>query len=130
MDITITIPRKAWFQWRQALKNRDEEILYFRLGWLPPQDKKIKNCYIIYKSRIIGFFRIKGFINITTGSEEMLKGRYIMLITASWVETKPINAQPHRGFKYLEGIENIEKKHKNLLIRMYEELERRCAGDP
>lgn len=60
----------------------------------------------------------------------MLKGRYIMLITASWVETKPINAQPHRGFKYLEGIENIEKKHKNLLIRMYEELERRCAGDP
>lgn len=128
MDITITVPRRSLWEWKRAVRAQEEEYLYFRLPWLPPQDKKLKKCYIISKNNIIGHFRIKGFLNVLAGSEDMLAGRYVMLITASWRSITPIAAKSHRGFKYVHDITKIEERGRNLFLQMYEELERRIQG--
>lgn len=136
MDISITAPKtrslindnESFMHWRKIIREQSQQYIYFRLGWLPSQNKDCKNCYVIYKGYVRGFFRIKGFINIVKGSEEMLKGRYVMLITESWREIKPIKAKGHRNFKYVEDANIIAESSKNLILQMYEELERRCQG--
>lgn len=136
MDISITAPRsrslvndtESFSEWKRIIRENSQPYIYFRLAWLPAQDKNCRLCYVIHKGYIRGCFRIKAFMNVVRGSDDMLRGRYVMLITDSWRPVKPIKARGHRNFKYLEDIEIIREKEKNLLIQMYEELERRCQG--
>lgn len=136
MDISITAPRarslvsdnESFAEWKRIIKEQTQPYIYFRLGWLPAQDKGCKRCFVIYKGHIRGYFRIKAFMNVVKGSENMLRGRYVMLITKSWRAIKPIKARGHRNFRYMEGIDAIQEQEKNLFVQMYEELERRCAG--
>lgn len=136
MDISITAPRtrslisdaESFSEWKKIIKEQSKPYIYFRLAWLPSQDKGCRRCFVIHKGYIRGYFRIKAFMNVVKGSDDMLRGRYVMLITDSWRAVKPIKARGHRNFKYLEDIEIIRERGKNLLIEMYEELERRCQG--
>lgn len=136
MDISITSPRarrlidhaESFLEWKKIIEEKKQQYIYFRLGWLPSQDKSCRRCYVIYKGAIRGFFRIKAFTNVVKGSEDLPKGRYVMLITDSWRDITPIKARGHRNFKYIEDTEVIHEGSKSLLIEMYEELERRCRG--
>ena len=138
MDISITSPRtrslvsdaESFSAWQKIIRERSEPYIYFRLAWLPAQDKKCRRCFVIHKGAIRGYFRIKAFMNVVKGSDDMLCGRYVMLITDSWTKIKPIKARGHRNFKYFEDIEIIQERGKSLLLQMYEELERRCQGKP
>lgn len=134
MDISITAPRtrsligdaESFVEWKKIIKDKSQPYIYFRLACLPAQDRNCHRCFVIYKGHIRGCFKIKAFMNVLKGSEDMLRGRYVMLITNSWRDIKPIKARGHRNFRYIENIEFIREKGKNLLIQMYEELERRC----
>jgi len=136
MDISITAPRarrlidptESFLEWKNIIKEKKQTYIYFRLGWLPAQDKSCRRCYVIYKGAVRGYFRIKAFMNVVKGSDDLLKGRYVMLITDSWRDITPIKARGHRNFRYLEDTQIIEEGSKSLLIEMYEELERRCQG--
>lgn len=136
MDITITAPRtrrlldpsESFSEWKKIIKNKTQPYIYFRLGWLPAQDKNCRRCYVIHKGAIRGYFRIKGFMNVVKGSDDLMQGRYVMLITDSWRAIDPIKARGHRNFRYLEDTEIILEGSKSLIIEMYEELERRCRG--
>lgn len=136
MDITITAPQarrlicpeESFLNWKKIIEQQSQEYIYFRLAKLPPQEKKIKRCYIIYKGRIVGSFRIKGFLNVIKGSQDLLTGRYVMLIVDTWKEIKPIKARGHRNFRYLEDINSIQETSQSLIMKMYEELERRARG--
>lgn len=136
MDISITAPRsrslisdnESFTEWKRIIKENLQPYIYFRLAWLPAQDNKFKRCYIIHKGHIRGYFRIKAFMNVVKGSDDMLRGRYVMLITESWRKIKPIKARGHRNFKYMEDIDAIQEQEKSLFLQMYEELERRCSG--
>ena len=136
MDISITAPRsrslisdnESFAEWKRIIRDNTQQYIYFRLAWLPAQDKKCKRCYVIHKGHIRGYFRIKAFMNVVKGSDDMLRGRYVMLITESWRKIKPIKARGHRNFKYVEDIDDIQEQEKHLFLQMYEELERRCSG--
>lgn len=139
MDISITIPTSRWANpdaptfndIKRIVEEGEEQTIYFRLAWLPKQDKRIKRCYLIYKGRIRGSFRVQGFLNVMQGSNELLRGRYVILNVPTWKEQTPlIKAKGHRNFQYMEGIEEIQENGKNIFVQMYEELERRCQTKP
>jgi len=136
MDISITAPRprfdvrpaQTFTQWKRIIEDQSEDYIYFRLGKLPTQERKLKKCYVIYKGRIVGYFRIKGFMTVIQGSDDLLSGYYMMLTVASWRDIKHIKARGHRNFRYVEDTDSIMEQAKDVVIAMYEELEKRCQA--
>lgn len=128
MDISVTFPRKPFFFIRSVIEEKKQEYIYFKLAWLPPNRIKCDNCYIIYKNNLIGYMRIKEFTRVLTGDEKKTPGLYVVLMVNTWTKIKPIPAKGHRNLKYLRDINDIKNNGKHILLKMYEELEKRCTN--
>lgn len=120
MDLTITVPKQQFFDWRPHLDQREDRQFYFRIPYLPLKMKEAKRCYVIYKGNIVGFFFVTAFIEIKCTHNGLSKGYYLLLDATKWKSLKQIPAKSHRGFKYIENTDHVATGFTNMLDKMEE----------